>query len=102
MAHDTGPMPPNALSQDTVESVRRALERYSRASAEEPAAELRAALQGLAREAREKQLTPEQLLVVLKGVWYGLPDVRTAGAESEQVRVLQRVVTMCIKEYFAD
>ena len=28
MQHDMGPMPPNALAQETVESVRRALQRY--------------------------------------------------------------------------
>src|SRR5690348_12364671 len=52
MQHDTGPMPPNALAQETVDAVHRALERHGREVAAEPAPEVRAALHALAREAR--------------------------------------------------
>jgi hypothetical protein len=102
MAHDTGPNPPDALAPETVEAVRLALEGYSRSPTKEPATDVRRALHQLAREARQKDVSPEQLLVVLKGIWYALPEVRIAGGASEQVHVLQRVVTMCIQEYFAD
>jgi hypothetical protein len=43
---------------------------------------------------------PEQLLVVLKDLWYSLPAVRTIDDFGAQVRTLQMVVTMCIKEYY--
>ena len=102
MHHDTGPMPPNALAQETLESVRRALERYVHAPEPEPAPALRAALHDLAREARQKAIAPEQLLAVLKGIWRSLPDVENAREQSEQTRVLQQVVSTCIREYFAD
>jgi hypothetical protein len=102
MQHDTGPMPPNALDKETVDSVRRALQRYVQASTSEPAPELGTALHALAREAREKAVPPEELLVTLKGVWQALPDVEKARDPTEQTVILQRVVTMCIKEYFAD
>jgi hypothetical protein len=46
-------------------------------------------------------MLPEQLLVVLKGVWNGLPEVRTMSDSSQQMRLMQRVVTMCIKEYYS-
>jgi hypothetical protein len=102
MHHDMGPMPPNALAQKTVDSVRRALERYVHAPESEPAPELRAALHDLASEARQKAIPPEQLLVLLKGIWRSLPDIENARDHGEQTRVLQRVVSMSIREYFAD
>jgi hypothetical protein len=55
----------------------------------------------MAAEARSKSIPPEQLLVVLKDIWYSLPGVRGMSEPVEQVRLLQRVVTMCIKEYYA-
>jgi hypothetical protein len=102
MQHDTGPMPPNALAQETVDSVRRALEHYVHAPECEPAPALRAALHDLAHEARQKAIAPEQLLLVLKGIWRSLPDIENARDHDEQTRLLQRVVSMCIREYFAD
>ena len=102
MQHDTGPMPPNALAQETVDSVRRALEHYVQRPASEPAPELRTALHVLAKEAREKAVSPEQLLITLKGVWQALPEVEKARDYTEQTLILQRVVTICIKEYFAE
>ena len=102
MQHDTGPMPPNELAQQTVDSVRRALERYPQHPAAEPAPEVRAALHELARDARQKAIPPEQVLLILKRIWQALPDVEHARDRDEQTRVLQRVVTMCIKEYFGD
>ena len=81
--------------------VRRALERHVGDHGAEPAPELRAALQTLAREARQKGISPEQLLVVLKSLWRSLPEVQHARDYDEETRILQRVVAMCIKEYFA-
>ena len=102
MQHDTGPMPPNALAQETVDAVRRALQRYVQTPASEPAPELRSSLHALAREARGKSVPPEHLLVTLKGLWLTLPEVENARDHHEQTRILQRVVTICIKEYFGD
>lgn len=96
-----GPMPPNALAQETVDAVRRALQACARSPGADPAPELRTALHTLAREARLKAVPPEQVLVTLKGVWQGLPEVHNARDDSEHTRVLQRIVTICIKEYFA-
>ena len=99
MAHDTGPTPPNAVSEETVESVRAAIARYLRGPTE-PTPDLRAALHALAHEARSHAVPPEQLLVLLKDIWHGLPEVRSAEPETERTRILQRLVTLCIKEYF--
>lgn len=102
MQHDTGPMSPNALAQEAVDSVRSALEQYVETLAAEPAPELRSALHALAQDARAKAVPPEHLLVALKGIWQSLPAVENARDYGEETRVLQRVVTICIKEYFAD
>lgn len=101
MQPDTGPMSPNALAQETVDSVRTALEQYVQTLTVDPAPELRSALHALAQDARAKAVPPEHLLVALKGIWQSLPTVEKARDHAEQVRVLQRVVTTCIKEYFA-
>ena len=100
--HDTGSMSPNALAQEAVDAVRIALEQYVETLAAEPAPELRSALHALAQDARAKAVPPEHLLVTLKGIWQSLPTVEKARDYTQQTRVLQHVVTICIKEYFAE
>ena len=102
MQHDPSPMLPNALAQETVDRVRLALMRSVEVTGTEAAPDLRGALHALAREARTKDVTPEQLLVTLKGIWQSLPDIENARDYNERNLILQRVVTVCIKEYFAD
>jgi hypothetical protein len=101
MAHDSSPTPPGGLAEPTILSVQAALRAY----VEQPHTEgetLRNALHAMAAEARDKSMLPEQLLVVLKDIWYALPSVRGTGEPADQIRLLQRVVTMCIKEYYGD
>ena len=103
MQYDTGPMPPNVLAHETVDAVRRALQRYVvAASAIDAASALRTALHTLAHEARAKHIPPEQVLVTLKSIWQGLPEVENARDHNEKTRILQRIVTICIQEYFAE
>lgn len=99
MAHDSGRGRP-ALAEETIDAARVALRQYVESPTQ--AEPLRRALQAMAREAHEKALLPEELLVVLKDIWYSLPVVRGMREPGEQIRLLQRVVTMCIKEYYAD
>ena len=98
MAHDSTPGHP-ALAAETIDAVRSALAVYI--SAPSDGERLRQALDHMAAEAREKSMLPEQLLVVLKDVWYSLPSVRAMREPAEQIRLLQRVVTMCIQEYYS-
>ena len=98
MAHDSSPGP-NALTEETIEAVRDALVRYVDAPAR--GEDLGAALHRMAAEARDSSMLPEQLLIVLKDIWYSLPSVRSMSDATDQVRLLQRVVTMCIKEYYS-
>jgi hypothetical protein len=99
MAHDPSSPPAAGLAEDTVAQARGALSRYLEDS-EANGDELRGALDLMAAEARAKSMLPEQLLVVLKDIWYGLPAVRALDDSGAQIRMLQRVVTMCIKEYY--
>ena len=99
MAHDSSQPPPSRLNDDTIDAVRAALRVYLSDSS--APASLQAALLRMASEAREKAILPEQLLIVLKDVWSALPEVRAMTDVSEQIRLLQRVVTMCIKEYYS-
>jgi len=101
MGQNSSPTPPRSLGEETIESVRAALAAHLRQKPAQDADDLHEALHAMAREAREKAILPEHLLVALKDIWYSLPDVR--GKENgEQARVLQRVVSMCIREYFGE
>jgi hypothetical protein len=99
MAHDSSPGR-RALAEPTIEAVRGALVEYI----DDPASgeRLGAALRSMAAEARERDMLPEQLLVILKDIWHSLPGVRRMKEPADQIRLLQRVVTMCIKEYYAE
>ena len=99
MVHDPSPAP-GALEAETIKALRGALVRYI----DDPstATDVRDALQRMAAEAHSKSMLPEQLLVVLKDIWYSLPSPQSMSDPAEQVRLLQRVVTMCIREYYAD
>jgi hypothetical protein len=99
MAYDSGPTPNGGLSASVIDRVSTALTGYV-AAPDASNDDLRAALYTMANEARTNAMPPEKLLVVLKDVWYALPGVRESKERDEQVRLLQRVVTMCINEYY--
>lgn len=99
MAHDPGLPPSSPLDDHSLNSVRLALRAYLQDS-EDPGA-IQAALLQLATEARARNILPEQLLVTLKDLWSTLPEVRAMTDATHQVRLLQRVVTLCIREYYS-
>jgi hypothetical protein len=100
IAQDSGPPSGGPLSSETIERVNQALARFADAPAAPPQ-DLHAALLELAREARAIRMPPEQLLHVLKGLWYELPPMRSPQPAEERVKLLQRVVAMCIREYYS-
>jgi hypothetical protein len=65
------------------------------------ATELQEVLRRIATEAREKKMHAEHLLIALKDVWFGLPQIQKAPDNEAQQRLLQKVVTLCIREYYA-
>jgi hypothetical protein len=98
MAHDSSQPPSSRLDDESLDAVRLALRAYLQDS-QEPSA-LQASLLRLATQAHERKIPPEQLLITLKETWNALPEVRSMNDSREQVRLLQRVVTMCIREYY--
>ena len=98
MAHDSSLPPSSRLDDELLNDVRVALRAYLKDS-DDPTA-LQASLVLLATEARARNILPEQLLVTLKELWSALPEVRAMTDASHQVRLLQRVVTLCIREYY--
>ena len=98
MAYDSSQTPPSRLAEDTIAAVRAALREYLATGS--PSA-IQPTLLRMAAEAREKAMLPEHLLIALKDVWNSLPEVRAMSHASEQIRLLQRVVTMCITEYYS-
>lgn len=97
MAFDSSHTPPNRLNDATLELARNALSAYLRSS---DLHGLQSALTIMSSEAREKDVLPEQLLVTLKDLWGSLPEVRQIADQREKTQMLQRVVTICIKEYY--
>lgn len=98
MANDpTSPHP--GLSASSIESLRAALRAYL---GDNDTARLQEALRHIAQEARGKKMRAEQLLVQLKDIWFELPEIHGAPEGEDQNRLLQRVVTLCIREYYSD
>ena len=98
MAYDSSQPPSSRLDDEVLNALRLAMRGYLR-DAEDPSA-LQQSLVLVASEARARDILPEQLLVTLKEAWSSLPEVRAMHDSGQQVRLLQRVVTMCIKEYY--
>lgn len=63
--------------------------------------ELQEVLARAATEAREKDMYAEQLLVIMKDLWYSLPDVRSAADADRQNELLQELISRCISQYYA-
>jgi hypothetical protein len=62
---------------------------------------LRALVRLWCEEARRRDLAPEQFLVVLKSQFARVPELRRrAGDEPAHNALMERIVTMCIEEYF--
>jgi hypothetical protein len=98
MAHDSGSPHGQALAPETVDALKVALSTYLRSPGDHSA--IREVLRSVAVEARENSILPERLLVTLKHVWNGLPEVRAIRDPMEHTLALQKVVTICIGEYY--
>jgi hypothetical protein len=85
------------LSVESVDDLRSALNAFSRDGNLDA---IRPALRRISHEAREKRMHPEHLLIALKDIWFALPEIARATPTDAQSRMLQRVVTLCIREYY--
>ena len=98
MAFERTPSSPT-LDSKTIDALRSALARSVRQGNHED--ELRTLLCQAADEARTRGIPAERLLVVLKDIWYGLPEVASAPSAEAANALLQELISRCIQEYYS-
>jgi predicted transcriptional regulator len=69
---------------------------------ERPTPELTELLKRIAREAHEKDIRPEELIVMFKQLWNSLAESLRPQNADQYERVRQNLVTLCIQAYYAD
>jgi len=89
----------SSLEHETVEALRATLARS--VAQGNHVAELRDVLCKTASDARSKGIQAEQLLVILKEIWFGLPDVVNASSSDAENVLLQELISRCIQEYYS-
>ncbi|MFN2635461.1 MAG: hypothetical protein ABR585_00320 [Gemmatimonadaceae bacterium] len=66
-----------------------------------PTSELVVLLQKVGREAREKDIRPEQLIIAFKELWNSLAESLRPQNSDQNERVRQQLVTLCIQAYYS-
>lgn len=94
------PAPLGSLSSTATEAMVAALQQYLVRS--DDVAALRAALHTVGREARVKRIPPEKLMIALKSLWATLPQARSASDAAQQGKLLERLITISIEEYYRE
>ena len=67
-----------------------------------PTPELANLLRKTAREAHERNIPPEELIVIFKRLWNSLAESLRPQNADQYERVRQRLVTLCIQAYYAE
>ena len=93
--------PVSSLSESTIKELRSALtEQLKHPSG--PTSELVDLLKRVAQEARQKNIRPEELIVVFKKLWNSLSETLRPQDVDQYERVRQHLVTLCIQAYYAE
>lgn len=101
MAHDSRPTPERRrLSDATVAELRHAILQLWAAPLAAPTA-LASAMDGLVREARDRALRAEEVLVEVKSVLGSLPELDAPERRMESARFREQLITRCIQAYYA-
>lgn len=95
------PDPESMLRPETITALRSALQEQRRAGIE-PVTSLSESIRNAAKEARDRNLPPEALLIQLKGLAdeVGLPAVSHDRPRRREVR--EWMVTACLRAYWDD
>ena len=93
--------PPRLFPPSTVDAVRDAIVDHLRQPATGTDA-LHDALRLMARDAQSCGLRAEQVIIALKQLWGTIPEVQNATDRQVRSRLLERLITHCIHEYYAD
>jgi len=93
--------PVSSLSESTMKDLRTALTEQLE-SPDGPTQELATMLRKVAQEAHDNDIRPEQLIIIFKQLWNSLADsLRPQNADQYEL-VRQRLVTLCIRAYYAE
>ena len=98
MAFDRTPSLPT-LEPETIDALRASF-RSSLATGS-PAPDLRDLLCPAARQAREKGIPAERLLITLKDVWHTILATDEPPPSTDGTALLQQLISRCIQEYYA-
>ena len=91
----------SSLSDGTMKELHAALtEQLKRPNG--PTPELTKLLKKVGAEARQKNIKPEQLIVIFKQLWNSLAETLRPQNPEQQERVRQALVTLCIQAYYAE
>jgi hypothetical protein len=90
--------PAAELSPEVVAALRHALRAHLATGSVD--GELKNALRSAGKEARERRIAPERLLVQLHQIWDDLLDDRAIGTRQDRQKLLGRVITMCLEQYY--
>lgn len=85
-------------SPETLELMRAALSRYLRG--EDKDEQVCEALEALAKEAQERKLNAEHMLVAFKELWAAMPEVRAIKREADERGLREHLITLCIDVYY--
>lgn len=97
--HDSSPTPePRALSAETTAALRAAVRRQL-LEEEAPSPELVDAMRRAVAEARARGLRVEELIVAFKAI-LDAPAEGAPGDRMAELRLRERLVTLCIHAYF--
>jgi hypothetical protein len=101
MAYDSRSTPePRPLGEDTAAALRDAVLQLWNEPAEGDAA-LQAAITRTIADAREQSLRAEDVIVAFKHLLTHLPELNAPERRMEAVRFRERLITLCIKAYYA-
>jgi hypothetical protein len=98
MAFNRTPETP-VLDPATVNELRDALARSIAIGSHDES--LKDVLTRAATDARQKGMLAEQLLIALKDIWRGMPEIAGQSGDETQTRLLQQLIARCIHEYYA-
>jgi hypothetical protein len=101
MAYDSRSTPePRPLGDATVAALREAV-LLVWANPENGEGPLQAALAGMVHEARQRSLRAEDLILAFKDLLARVPELNDPERRLEAVRFRERLITLCIKAYYA-
>jgi hypothetical protein len=63
--------------------------------------QLRSDLQAVCRAAKRQNMRVEYLIIAFKDAWRSLPEARMLPQGSQGIELLNRIITLCIAEFYA-